>query len=378
METEDIEAIGALAESRIAEIDALRQLPTDLSEQMARCGLNRAWAPSDVGGPELPVADVVDVLERLAYHEASTSWNAMISITTSLLSGRLPSPWLEEIFGDPMSTTCGVAQPNGKARVVDGGIEVTGQWPWGSGSANAKFVGGGAMLFDDDGAPVAKEGFRAPFVFFSSEQITAHDNWHVSGLRGTGSNDYSVTSAFVPEGRWADATGPLLIDKPLYRFPFFGALALGVCAVALGIARRSVDDLRDLAMTKKPVRSSKTLAEHPITQSTLAEAEGLRLAARAHVDTAVGEVWRAAELGEVPDATRVALRLAATTAARLAEQVVDKCYEAGGGAAIFETSNLQRLFRDVHVATHHGMVAYRSYETIGRIMVDQPVRLVGF
>ncbi len=374
----DIETLGHEAAARAAEIDAARQLPADLSAKMAASGLNRAWAPSDVGAPELSVAEVVDVLERLAYHEASTAWNAMISITTSLLSGRTPSPWLEEIFGDPLSTTCGVAQPAGVARLVDGGITVTGTWPWGSGSANATFIGGGSMLVDDDGAPMRMPGFRTPFVFFAADQVEILDTWHVSGLKGTGSNDYAVTDAFVPRDRWAEATGELLIDKPLYRFPFFGALALGVCAVTLGIARRAVDDLAALALVKKPVRSSKTLAENPLIQTSVAEADGLRRAARALVDVAVSDVWSDAERGEVSDHARVGLRLAATNAAQQSAKVVAACYDAGGGAAIYETSNLQRLFRDVHVATHHGMVAPRSYETIGRIMLDQPVRLIGF
>ena len=200
----------------------------------------------------------------------------------------------------------------------------------------------------------------------------------MSGLKGTGSNDYQVTDAVVPEGRWADASGPLLIDEPLYRFPFFGALALGVCAVSLGIARRAVADVTDLVATKAAAMSSKPLAEGSMIQIRIAEAEGLRRAARAQVDTAINEVWRAAELGEVDPSVRVNLRLAATTATRLAMQTTNTCYEIGGGASIFERNNLQRLFRDMHVATHHGMVAPRSYETIGRVMLDQPVRLFGF
>lgn len=378
LDVASIERVGEHAWRRSAEIDGARRLPDDLSGELAATELNRAWAPAELGAPELPVADVVDLLERLAFHEASTAWNAMISITTSLLSGRLPSPWLEEIFGHPTSTTCGVAQPEGRARRVDGGIAVSGRWPWGSGTANAHFVGGGSLLVDDTGDPVRDASFRAPFVFFAADQIEILDTWHVSGLKGTGSNDFEVRDAFVPEGRWADASGPLLIDRPLYRFPFFGALALGVCAVTLGIARRAVHDLQELAASKTPARSSKTLAELATTHVRLAEAEGRRRAARALVDQAVAEVWREAERGPVADDVRAALRLAATNAAQQSAEVVATCYDLGGGAAVYEASNLQRLFRDVHVATHHGMVAPRSYETIGRIMLDQPVRLVGF
>jgi alkylation response protein AidB-like acyl-CoA dehydrogenase len=47
-------------------------------------------------------------------------------------------------------------------------------------------------------------------------------------------------------------------------------------------------------------------------------------------------------------------------------------YHAGGGSSIHETSPLQRVFRDVHVATQHGMVAERTYEPLGRMALGLP------
>ena len=42
-------------------------------------------------------------------------------------------------------------------------------------------------------------------------------------------------------------------------------------------------------------------------------------------------------------------------------------YNLAGGTSVYETSNLQRHFRDVHVATQHIMVAPSTLETIGRL-----------
>ena len=53
-------------------------------------------------------------------------------------------------------------------------------------------------------------------------------------------------------------------------------------------------------------------------------------------------------------------------------EAVDRCYTAGGGAAIYDDSALQRVFRDVHVATQHAMVAPRTHELTGRLRLGLP------
>jgi len=67
------------------------------------------------------------------------------------------------------------------------------------------------------------------------------------------------------------------------------------------------------------------------------------------------------------------LRLAATHATASAVRVVDAMYEAGGGTSIYETSPLQRRFRDVHVMTQHMMVAQPTWELAGRILLGVDV-----
>ncbi|MFP5320244.1 MAG: acyl-CoA dehydrogenase family protein, partial [Acidimicrobiia bacterium] len=181
-----------------------------------------------------------------------------------------------------------------------------------------------------------------------------------------GSGDYSVDEVRVPAGRWVQVGGTPRIDRTLYRFSFFGALAVGVAAVGLGLARRAVDELVDLAGAKRPQGSTKTLAERPVVQVQLAEADAGRRAARHLLDHAIAEAWDAAERRDDLDTARVALRQAATHAMTTSASVVDTCYAAAGGAAVYETSPLQRLLRDVHVATQHAMVAPRTMEVVGR------------
>lgn len=372
---ECVEAVGREASSRAAEIEQCRRLPDQLAEALVGTGLPRALVPARYGGAEMHLLDALDAIERLAYHDGSTAWCGMIAATTGLAAAYLPPRWAERIYGDPLAFTGGFAMPAGTAVPVDGGLTVTGRWQWGSATSHCTWIGGGCWIVDATGARSPRpDGLIAPFVLFERAQVQLLDTWYVAGLKGTGSTDYEVAEVFVPEGRWVQFLGsPPVVDATLYRLPFLGALALGVCSVALGLARRAHDELVALAGGKRPAQSGRTLAERPVVQAEVARAEAARRSAGAFVRQAVDEAWDAASRGEsVTDEHKRLLRLAATDATWRAAEAVDLMYHAGGGSSIHDASPLQRVFRDIHVATQHGMVADRTREPLGRMALGLP------
>ena len=371
-----VRSLGREADKRASETEQLRRLPDDLVAGLVGIGYFRQCVPARYGGSEVPLLDLLDTVEELAYYDGSTAWCGMIGATTALCAAFLPAAWAEEIYGDPATVSGGYAMPAATARPVEGGLVVDGRWPWGSGSYGCTWIGGGCWIVDDQGTRSPRpDGLATPFVFFERAQVELLDTWRVAGLRGTGSTDYAVSGAFVPEGRWVQfvpRSAPV-VDRPLYRFPFLGALSLGVCAVALGLARRAQDELVALAGAKRPAQSERTLAERPAVQADVARAEAAWRSGRALVRETVAEAWAAAEAGDqLSDEQRRRLRLAATDATWRAASAVDRMYHAAGGSSIHEHSPLQRVFRDVHVATQHGMVAERTYELTGRMALGQP------
>jgi len=372
----DLEAVARRAGARSDEIEQARQLPHDLVDDLIDTGVFRMWVPQVYGGIETDVAAVLDAIETVAYHDGSTGWCVMIGATSGLVSGFLDPRWGAHIFGDPRAVTGGFAMPSGAAVPQDGGgLRVTGRWPWGSGTSHCTWIGGGVLVVDGNGAPAPRaDGLRTPYVFFDRDDVEILDTWHVSGMKGTGSNDYAVTDAFVPEGRWGEfLRAEAAVEGPLYRFSFTGALALGVASVGLGLARRALDELAEVAVAKTPFGSSKVLAERQTVQLDAAEADAAIRSSRAFLADVVGECWAAANAGDpFTDAQRRLLRLAATNAMRRSAEAVDRCYEAAGGSAIWSSSPLQRCFRDVHVATQHGMVAPRTLEPLGRMQLGLP------
>ena len=197
------------------------------------------------------------------------------------------------------------------------------------------------------------------------------DTWHVSGLRATGSHDIATDALEVPSARGASLITDSPLERgPLYEFPPFGLLAASISAVALGTARGALGDVAELAGVKTPTLSTRKLAERADTQSTFARAEAGLRSARALLYGAVADAWAAARAGNaIPVELRASLRLASTHAVEASAAAVDAAYRLGGGSAIYETSPLQRRFRDVHAATQHMLVAPATWELTGRSLL---------
>ncbi len=353
---------------RADEIEQARRLPSDISLQMAQAGFYRMGAPKSVGGLESPPALSSQVFETLARGDASAAWVAFIGVTSSTALSAVPESTAREVFADPLTLMAGVYAPTGKAEKVAGGFRVSGKWQWGSGSQNAAWVLGGCAFYEN-GEPMLdhRGAHRTHMVLIPQSEVRFLDTWHVSGLCGTGSLDYQVEDLFVPEER---VVGFLNAGRdplpPLYAFPSFTFLALGIGAVCMGVARAAIDELVALAASKKRVGSRKTVAEQQISQIKLAQAEAdLRSARLFYYDT-LQEMWDSAIKGQpFRVEQRRNLRLATTNAVIRSVGVVDEMYNLGGGSAVYRSSRLQRYFRDIHVAKAHIMVSQSTLETIG-------------
>ncbi len=377
-----VDEVAPLLIAQSAAIERNRFLPQDLADELARQGLYRMLTPRVYGGHEVDVRTFVLVIERLAQADASAAWCAFISCTSALIGAYLPEAEARRVFQSPEVKMAGVFAPRGRAQRVrrDGvdGYLVSGTWPWGSGCRNADYISGGCLVTDDSGKPeTTPEG--APNVrsmLFRAEQVEIIDTWHVLGLRGTGSNEFAVQELFVPASRSAALMTDPALAQPLYRFPVFGMLGLGIAAVALGLARLALDSLVALASGKTPQGSARVLAERQSTQEHVARATARLSAARAFLLQAVDEAWAAStQATAIPIELRRDIRLATTFATEEAAAVVDRMHSLGGGSAVFESSPLQRCLRDVHVATQHMMVSESVYELTGRLLLGLPTNV---
>jgi indole-3-acetate monooxygenase len=298
-----------------------------------------------------------------------------VQATAGMPAAYIPEETAREIYGDSRAVAGGVFAPRGKAIVEGDAYRVSGRWPFSSGVDHCTWLMGGCIV-EEDGSPRTLESGRpdVELVLFPKEDVEVIDTWNVSGLRATGSHDIAVDDLTVPRERAAAMiTGNPVAEGALYAFPLFGLLALTIAGTALGIGRAAIEDLLELAGAKTPTGSTRALAERPVTQTRIAQAEATLLSGRTFLYDAIATAWEAAEEGgEVSIAHRAALRLAASHATASAASAVDTAYDLGGGTSIYETSPLQKRFRDVHAATQHMLIGPSTWELTGRLMLGLP------
>jgi len=328
----------------------------------------RAGAPASLGAAQASPAVVLRCAEEVARGDASAGWCVSIAATSSLLAGWLPAHGAAEVFGDPDAVAAGVWAPRGSADVVDGGYRVSGRWAFCSGIEHSDYLFGGCVV-----EPGGNGGGMPRILAMPTRELEILDTWHTLGLRGTGSHDAVADGVVVPREHSLWLLEPPVCDAKLYRFPIFAFFALSISAAALGNARGAIEDLVELAAGKRSLGSSRTLAERAATWSAVAQAEAALRSARAFYYEVIEAAWAAAEANEeVTVELRTGLRLAGTHAVRTSAEVARDMHDLGGGAAIYESSPLQRRLRDAHAATAHFQVNAATWELTGRLLLGQP------
>ncbi|HLZ69515.1 MAG TPA: acyl-CoA dehydrogenase family protein [Dehalococcoidia bacterium] len=354
------------------ETERERRLPAELIDTFRAAGFWRMWTPAEFGGSFVDPFTFIEVIDELARADGSAAWNVLIGAGNAIVAGWLPPETQREIWGDnPDTITGGVYGPRGTAVAVPGGYRVDGRWAFGSGVQQCAWMVGGCFIYDGDQrrlTPAGQPAARIMVVPIAQVQII--DTWRVAGMRGSGSHDYAFHDLFVPEARSFDFAEPPLRTEPLYRLPRFGLLASALSAACTGIARHAIEALQELAQAKTPTGQTSLLRERAAVQADVARAEALLRSARAFRTEALGDAWRAANAGvELAAERRALVLLAAANAATASAQAVDLMYNAGGASSIYETSPLERCFRDVHVATQHYMLGPLSLELAGKALL---------
>lgn len=354
-------ALLPLLRARAPEAEKLRQLPADVVKAVADAGLFRILQPRHAGGYALPAMIFYDVCSILARGCASTGWVVANLCSHHLLMGLWPKEAQDTVWGPDGEKgesliAASYVFPAGRAERVAGGYTLSGRWPFCSGVHPSNWNMLGGMVQDPAGGAPEKRLF-----LLHMDQYEVIDNWHVAGLRGTGSADLAAKDVFVPEHMTlsdADthnmrAPGLAACTAPLFRFPIAAAAPYILVAVLHGAASGALEEF--VATTKKRVARSTggNMADFTAVQSKIAEAgaclDAADLLSRKHLDATMQHVIDHYDTREkLPVADAVKARRDAAFAAQLCVRAVDLVFGAGGGTALYETSPLERAWRDVH------------------------------
>lgn len=369
----------ALAEQIAAaadEIERERQITEPLLTALHDARLFRLVLPRAYGGEEVSPMVYIEALEEVARHDASVAWNLFVGNSAALITPYLEPETARLIYDDPRALIAWGPPVGPNATAEPGGYRITGKWGFASGCRHATWMGAHCFITEPDGS-TRKSASGRPIMLtllFPAEEATLLGDWDTIGLRGTGSESYSVTDLFVPESRIGQRADPTVrqIPGPLYAITQQSLYAASVAGAALGIARAMHDELCALAQRKTPLGRAR-LADDPRIQAGIARSEAKLGAARAYLLDTLADIFAAADDTapiDVPDRARI--RLASSHAIHTSLEVANYAHMTAGVDAIFDRQPLERRFRDIHTLSQQVQSHEGHYEGIGQVLLGNP------
>ena len=373
-----------LLEANAAKGEQDRRIAEESIQALADAGLFRITIPKRFGGDEVDIATKLEVSAAVAEGDGATGWVLALTNVCHWLVGLYHDDAQQEIFGaDPDARVCGVLTPSLETRRVDGGLVVSGQWAWASGSLHATWGLVGAL--DKDAAGNVTEHVLA---LIPMSELAVQDTWFVAGMKGTGSNTLVADEVFVPDHRLLSVPEGIENqyptehkDEALYRSSFIPVLALILVGPQLGLARAA----RDLCIEKAPKRAISYTSFERQTDSVAFQLEVAKAAmkvdsAHLHAFRAAGDIDAAAARGDKLDyVTRARVRADTGYTADTARAAIDAFVSAHGASSFADSSAMQRIWRDSNVAGRHAVVSPTvSYEVYGKALlgVDNDVTVL--
>jgi alkylation response protein AidB-like acyl-CoA dehydrogenase len=366
--------IAPIIRAHSDEAERERRLSEPVLKALRETGLLRMTTPRSFGGLETDPVTRALVGEEIGRHDSAAAWTLENPLDWAFFCCRLPDEGAEEIYRDGPDVL--IAAQFGRplsATSTNGGYRISGRAPFVSNCHDADWISSTALV-DEDSAAGEPE---MRMVYFPREGCEIIDTWNVMGMRGTGSHDISVTDVYVPKSR----TFPMQPDfepgshyrGPLYRLPVVGVAGAGIPTPMLGVARRALDEVTELARNKTPVTSSGLLKERASAQVQLGRAEAILRSGRLLLLDTLSEAWRRCVDGETHSLQqRADLQLAMAHAMSSAVQAVELACSIAGTTAFRATSPLERCFRDVQTMRHHVFASEARYGTFGQVCLGVP------
>jgi alkylation response protein AidB-like acyl-CoA dehydrogenase len=369
------EALLDSCAARTAIYDRENRFFSEDFEELRQAGYLLAAVPRDMGGLGLTLAEVAREQRRLAYRSPATALATNMHIYWTgvaadlLRSGDSSMRWVleEAAAGEIFAAGHGEAGNDlplllstAKAEPVNGGYRVYGHKMFGSLTPVWTRLGFHALDSSDPANPKVVHAFLPR----GTDGYTIKETWDVLGMRATRSDDTVLDGAFVPERYVVRVLPAGFAGADLFVVAVFAWALLNFGSIYLGLAERA----RDLAVAGVQKKTSvalggRSMKYHPMLQQSFAEMTLEIESMRPHIDR-IADDWSTGvnHGGEWP-AKIVAAKYHCVEGAK---KVVDLAMDVSGGAGMFKSSELERLYRDVRCGGFHPANSALVHEIVGK------------
>ncbi|HEX4058180.1 MAG TPA: acyl-CoA dehydrogenase family protein [Galbitalea sp.] len=392
---EKIRALGPTLRERAPEAESAGRLSDETIADLAATGAFDIGSPREYGGLELTVLEQFEIVAEVSQWDGSCGWAVWAGASTNWIPAGCGKRVIEEVYG-PKWTGPRVAGSShfpasrGKVkRVEDGWVVSGGPWTFASDSLWAPFTNLGCIADDGNGPYLV--GVQMPV-----ENLNFLDDWHVAGMRGTGSVSLTLTEdeILVPEHRGV-VFSEILSGKlesglagSLWKAPTLGWAFSTMAGMSIGIAKGALERFIERS-AGRPIRGTTytNQLEAPLTHLMLSEVHSklrsaeLMTRANAEETDRLGRVLAAGESVDPAYLQRFSARVLVETAyaAKWCAEAIELVQRNSGSTAIMDFEPIQRAWRDARIVTLHGALNLEALaENHGRLMAGlQPLQAEG-
>ena len=363
--------------ARASETAALGKLPEATIEAMQEAGFFRIMQPARHGGFEMEPEVFFRVQMTLAEGCMSTAWVLGVVAIHNWQLALFDERAQQDVWGEDQSTLISSSyMPVGKVSRAEGGYQLSGHWGFSSGSKHCKWAFLGAMI------PPAKEGEAPDYRTFLVQRADYEvvDNWDVSGLEGTGSNDIVVENAFVPgyrthraqHGFECDSPGNAVNTHPIYRLPFGQIFVRAVCSSAVGALKGVTDSYITVNKDRVGLNDGNKIATDPDAQMALAMAISTVDECEIIMFRNFDKMLEAAEAGATLSiGERIKMRFDASLVAGKCSDAINQMFISCGAQGIFRDHPLNRAWLDINAGrTHVANNPFKFGRNLGGTLMD--------
>lgn len=350
---------------RSDQAEAERTTPAESIDALRAAGLFGIATPRRFGGSGLGFGAMVEVAAAIAGACGSTGWVYGVLTGHNWMVGLFPEAAQAEVFADPRALTASVFRMGGRTVPVDGGYRMTdGEGRFCSGIDHSDWVVLG-------NAVQRPEGPEPRFLLVPRQDVEIVDDWFTAGMRGTGSKSIRVKDAFIPEHR-------TVLTADLMRgaggaAPFPVAQPLSLIGPVLGMAQAALEAARESLGRKLASMSPEQAGEQGALFARVAKASAEIDAAAALVLAGVRRLDESTDPAALDALERSRLQRNYAFAAQQCRAAVTSLFEAGGGSGIYDSSRLQRIWRDVSSASAHTAFTWdEAGPAFGRALLGLP------
>ena len=335
-----------------------RRIPENTIQDLWDANLWYLLKPRKFGGPELRPSYMYDVASELARGDGAAAWVFSIMSIHDLFLAYFPEQGQSEYWATP-SLSASSFSPGGKGTPASGGFRLSGKWGFCSGIDNADWLLLGAVVGMVSTAPPIPD---VRFMLLPKSDVQVIDDWHVLGLRGSGSKTCVVNDVFVPDHRMISlgdisngtSPGSHIHASPLYRAPAWAVFPFTISAPAASIAQSAFDTFIDEMKVRETAYDHAPMSKKPGVHMRVAEAGALIDSSRLLYNRSLQETMEKIFAGETLSTEFcVRNRRDQGYSVHMAKQAAETLFMAQGGKGLHDSNPVQRAFRDLQAIQGH-------------------------